>query len=82
MVIHDNHHNSKWTWMDDTVQPCSPSNPKHVNSGDALKMGRVAYEAQSFQSAHCWLRISAEQGDMTAWTYLGIMSLRYGRRSE
>ena len=74
MVIHDNHHNSKWTWMDDTVLPCTPSNPKHVNGEDALKMGRVAYEAHSFQIAHCWLRISAEQGDMTAWTYLGIMS--------
>ena len=74
MVIHDNHHNSKWTWMDDTVPPCSPSNPKHVNGEDALKMGRVAYEAHSFQIAHCWLRISAEQNDMTAWTYLGIMS--------
>ena len=73
-MLHDNQHHSRWDWMDDTSPACVPANPKHVNSGDALKMGRVAYEARSFHLAHCWLRISAEQGEMTAWAYLGLMS--------
>jgi hypothetical protein len=61
-------------WMNVTVRPCEAGNPGHVSADDAHDMGLVAWEAESFNLAHCWMRISAEEGNTHAWVYLGLMS--------
>ena len=61
-------------WMNVTVRPCAAGNPDHVSADDAHDMGLVAWEAESFNLAHCWMRISAEEGNTHAWVYLGLMS--------
>jgi TPR repeat protein len=61
-------------WMNVTVRPCEAGNPDHVSADDAHDMGLVAWEAESFNLAHCWMRISAEEGNTHAWAYLGLMS--------
>lgn len=61
-------------WMNVTVRPCESSNPTHVNADDAHAMGLVAWEAESFNLAHCWMHISAAEGNTHAWVYLGLMS--------
>ena len=61
-------------WMNVTVRPCAAGNPDHVSGDDAHDMGLVAWEAESFNLAHCWMRISAEEGNTHAWVYLGLMS--------
>ena len=74
MVIHDVQEHALRNWMLDTSEPCKPENPTRVNADDALKMGRVAFEARALQTAHCWFTISAHQGNTKAYTYLGILS--------
>ena len=64
-------------WMEEVSEPCGPSSRTRVSGDEALVKGRVAYEAHSLQTAHCWFRISALQGNMIATTYLGLMS-EYG----
>jgi TPR repeat protein len=74
-LAHDSQHNSLRDWMLQTVRPCQASNPTHVNAGDALNMGRAAFMARSFAPAHCWMRISAEEGNLKASAYLGLISV-------
>jgi TPR repeat protein len=73
-VVHDAHNNTTRNWMLDYSTPCELTNPDHLSAMDALKRGRVAYQARALQTAHCWFRISAEQGNTKAWTYLGLQS--------
>lgn len=61
-------------WMDVIVRPCEAGNPDHVSADEAHDMGLVAWEAESFNLAHCWMRISAEEGNTHAWVYLGLMN--------
>ena len=63
-----------WDWMRHGAPPCQPSNPDRQEAQGAYLRGRVTYEARLYPLAHCWMRISAEEGNNKAWTYLGLMS--------
>jgi hypothetical protein len=60
-------------WALETSGPCDGANPSRQNAEQAFVKGRVAYEARALKFAGCWFHISADQGNLRAKVYLGIL---------
>ena len=73
-VVHNGKQNPIPGWALRTADRCDPANPRHADSGAALSSGVVAFQAEVWDTANCWLTVSASGGNIKAHVYLGIMN--------
>jgi hypothetical protein len=52
--------------------PCDPENTSHTQSVYAFFRGEVAFKAQDYKKAICWIRVGAVQGDAQSQAVLSI----------
>jgi hypothetical protein len=79
----DYQHDYEWgyhpipLWARATSDFCDSSNPNKVTAEDAYVQGFVAYMARALDRSTCWFQISADEGNVKANVYLGILSTFY-----